>query len=516
MTPPLVLPIEPPRQPSGPDRAGVADRAREARRDRFEAHLRPPRAGESSAAAERPQGVETSRGAGPVKERQTSQAPQQPTEAPVTASADAKQAEELAAEETRKDTGSDLAGAAGIAAPVVPQPDSQPSEVAVEELATDAAVIALGQQAFAAEEGAQGDAGAGQAVPADLIPPTEAGETSSAETPAPSGTEPLGDAGTSQANLQRPTAPIASGGAETSAEASETPPPITEQPAAELAEAVEPETSQFDDAGEAGAEQTETSSEGRLDRTSTSSSQDQQRGNNESGGDPSPSEETQLQDPSTATAPQTPADPALSSTQPAVSGVEGSTEQPIALQQDTTTPQGSVGQVADNSSASKIQRNPASQQTDSTAVSVGQVAERFVRRVAGAFRAAEQNGGAVQLRLSPPELGSLQVRISIQDGAMTAKLEADNAAARTLLIDNLPALRERLAQQDIRIEKFEVDVRRDNAGGSQQQAFDDSGARSRQLRNTPDARRISVNPQAPGPGPSVPRAVRSGGLNVVA
>jgi flagellar hook-length control protein FliK len=94
---------------------------------------------------------------------------------------------------------------------------------------------------------------------------------------------------------------------------------------------------------------------------------------------------------------------------------------------------------------------------------------RFVQRVEGAMKAAHQRDGKIQVRLSPPELGSVKIEIAMQNGVLSAKLEAETPAARNLLLDSLPALRERLAQQDIRIEKFDVDVRQEggNAGSGQ-------------------------------------------------
>jgi len=90
---------------------------------------------------------------------------------------------------------------------------------------------------------------------------------------------------------------------------------------------------------------------------------------------------------------------------------------------------------------------------------------RFVRRVAGAFRAMGNREGSVRVRLSPPELGSLRLNISVRDGIMTARVEAETPAARNLLLDNLPALRDRLAQQDIKIEQFDVDLMDRSPGG---------------------------------------------------
>lgn len=91
---------------------------------------------------------------------------------------------------------------------------------------------------------------------------------------------------------------------------------------------------------------------------------------------------------------------------------------------------------------------------------------RFLGRVEGAVRAAHQREGRVQVRLSPPELGALRIELTLQSGVLSARLEAETPAARNLLLDNLPALRDRLAQQDIRIDQFDVDVRRDGGGSA--------------------------------------------------
>jgi flagellar hook-length control protein FliK len=89
---------------------------------------------------------------------------------------------------------------------------------------------------------------------------------------------------------------------------------------------------------------------------------------------------------------------------------------------------------------------------------------RFVQRVANAFRVADDQGGEIRLRLSPPELGSLKVEVAVRNGVMTARLEAETTTARSLLLNNLPLLRERLAGQNIKIERFDVDLRQDARG----------------------------------------------------
>jgi len=115
---------------------------------------------------------------------------------------------------------------------------------------------------------------------------------------------------------------------------------------------------------------------------------------------------------------------------------------------------------------------------------------RFVQRVSGALRSAHQRDGKIQLRLSPPDLGSPRIEITVRQGVVTAHLETETTAARTALLDNLPALRERLAEQEIRIEKFDVDVRRD--GGQQNQHH--SAAEGRQPQRSPSS---SLQPSSP-------------------
>ena len=90
---------------------------------------------------------------------------------------------------------------------------------------------------------------------------------------------------------------------------------------------------------------------------------------------------------------------------------------------------------------------------------------RLLNRVARAFVAAQDGSGEVRLRLSPPELGALRLVVKVLDGALVARLETETSAARTALIENLPALRERLAEQGVRIERFDVDLRQHHSHG---------------------------------------------------
>ena len=111
---------------------------------------------------------------------------------------------------------------------------------------------------------------------------------------------------------------------------------------------------------------------------------------------------------------------------------------------------------------------------------------RFVQRVARAFEAIGDRGGSIQLRLHPPELGSLRLQATIRNGVMTIRLEAETETARSILLDNLPALRDRLAAQDIKVQQFDVDLTDRSFGGSAEQPGGDPQPHDHPKDNAPN------------------------------
>jgi flagellar hook-length control protein FliK len=144
---------------------------------------------------------------------------------------------------------------------------------------------------------------------------------------------------------------------------------------------------------------------------------------------------------------------------------------------------------------------------------------RFVGRVAKAFQTAQDRGGTLQLRLSPPELGSLKLQLTVKDGVMSASLETENHAARRVLLENLPALRDRLAEQNIRIERFDVDVRQENSSGqADPRGFQQNNYQQRPEH--PEPRRPSVTQRqaaetVPAEDPSSVARITNTAINLV-
>ena len=139
---------------------------------------------------------------------------------------------------------------------------------------------------------------------------------------------------------------------------------------------------------------------------------------------------------------------------------------------------------------------------------------RLLQRVARAFAVAKPDSGEVTLRLSPPELGSLRLEVRIHQGAMVARMEAETSTARNILVDNLPALRDRLAEQGVRIERFDIDLMQRHTGG----AFD----RSAQQQNNepvplpqPQALRSVAPAESPRARTHAPSPIDSKRLNVI-
>lgn len=92
---------------------------------------------------------------------------------------------------------------------------------------------------------------------------------------------------------------------------------------------------------------------------------------------------------------------------------------------------------------------------------------RLIQRVARSFNRLSADGGSVQLRLHPPELGSLSMQVRLEGRNMIAQMTTESAAAREVILESLPQLRSRLAQQGFEVTQITVDVADPSATGSQ-------------------------------------------------
>lgn len=77
----------------------------------------------------------------------------------------------------------------------------------------------------------------------------------------------------------------------------------------------------------------------------------------------------------------------------------------------------------------------------------------------------------ISMRLEPDHLGRMRVRLTLDENhALSARIQVETQEARSLIEGSLHRLRESLAEQGLKVEKFNVDVRQD-ANQEQSQTF---------------------------------------------
>lgn len=176
---------------------------------------------------------------------------------------------------------------------------------------------------------------------------------------------------------------------------------------------------------------------------------------------------------------------------------------------------GAETEAIQNTNATSDRLNTATKGTAGAKQTDGpRVADRalLVQRVSKAFQRLGVDGGQIRIRLHPQELGGVQLQLSMQGSRMNAQVVAETELARSLINEHLPELKQRLADQGIQVERFDVrlegeqsasqnrDFAEQQSSSEQRQASGNSAAS--QSRNL-----SSGQPAADGPPP--PKAVRS-------
>ncbi len=62
----------------------------------------------------------------------------------------------------------------------------------------------------------------------------------------------------------------------------------------------------------------------------------------------------------------------------------------------------------------------------------------------------------------------MKLELTVRNGLMTAHVQAETDTARNMLLDHLPQLRERLADHNIKIDQFEVELKNQSQTGMPQ------------------------------------------------
>lgn len=84
--------------------------------------------------------------------------------------------------------------------------------------------------------------------------------------------------------------------------------------------------------------------------------------------------------------------------------------------------------------------------------------QRVLQRALAGIEQVQDGSAPVRIRLHPPELGSLQVTVRVDNSQVIAAIEVEHTAAKQVLLDNLPKLQASLKEQGITIADFRVEV----------------------------------------------------------
>lgn len=171
--------------------------------------------------------------------------------------------------------------------------------------------------------------------------------------------------------------------------------------------------------------------------------------------------------------------------------ISGTMDQSIANESGSIQPL--VSGSGKNESASITNRGTgrAEGSTGSSALSQFQQ-NKLVQRVLKGLEQLSTGGGQVKLRLHPPELGTLQMTLKIEANVMSAHLEVENSLAKDALLNNLQTLRDKLNEQGMSIDRFEVEVRTDSQSGTGSTSGDSESNRQSR-RDQPESRYAIYN-----------------------
>lgn len=177
-------------------------------------------------------------------------------------------------------------------------------------------------------------------------------------------------------------------------------------------------------------------------------SDDQQQGNQQSSGQRHAAPLTNAA-PTETPQPQAPIDaPAAQPLRQPVAEAAPTPDDPALI--EAPAPQQSIGSVGAKQGAT---------QSQAAAPSLGQVEteQAFTASVQrGLAAAVRQQGGTLTIKLDPPTLGKLTIKMTIDQGKVNATFDAQTAQARDLLMEHTTTLRAALRDKGLSVERLEI------------------------------------------------------------
>ncbi len=175
--------------------------------------------------------------------------------------------------------------------------------------------------------------------------------------------------------------------------------------------------------------------------------------------------------------------------------------QPESSTDGLTTQPAGIDPTA-NQAANPTSGTTSTHQAGDAAIGGDSDPDALIDRIGTNILQVTQGGKVLRMRLHPPELGVLHIEVVSHDGAVTARLNVENAAAHQVIQDHLHQLQDMLHRTNTHVDRIELNLldSQTDAGfsshaglgqfASSQQTFDD-GLNDPFLNDQPDVDAVS-------------------------
>ncbi len=129
-----------------------------------------------------------------------------------------------------------------------------------------------------------------------------------------------------------------------------------------------------------------------------------------------------------------------------------------------------------------------------------------VDRIVQAAQLLKTRGATrLRLRLNPPNLGGLRVDLSVRQGVLQGKIQAENPAARDLLVAQLDRLKAALEAQGLQVGEFQVGVDQSFQQASGESSWTGGSFGSGKRGSSGEGAGVAAAPETPVRRPADPR-----------
>jgi flagellar hook-length control protein FliK len=153
-----------------------------------------------------------------------------------------------------------------------------------------------------------------------------------------------------------------------------------------------------------------------------------------------------------------------------------STTEPVATPVVTAGPVTSITNTGQAAPSGPVplpelpQADTQSQQTDQL---------NTARLTRGLQNALQQRGGALTLRLTPPDMGTVRIQLHVHGATVTANFQAETESARSLLTNQMAQLRHALESHGLTVDRLSVQSSNSNSSSAFGNQADESSAEGR-------------------------------------